>query len=123
VSQLERFDIAPAALWTSLLPIMETSCMAQHCGPTAAVAVISRDPTFAPRTPATSPNNNRRIHLSLVCPRRGLVTGVCVQEGGKCPVLAPTVQSLCHALCVNRHTRPTALVDQAGLPCRGIQRL
>ena len=67
--------------------------MAQHCGPTAAVAVVSRDPTFAPRTPVTSPENNHRVRLSLVCPRRELVTGACVQEGGKCP----TVQSLCHA--------------------------
>jgi len=64
--------------------------MAQHCGPIAAVAVVLRDPTFAPRTPATSPENNHRVHLSLVCPRRGLVTGACVREGGKCPVLAPT---------------------------------
>jgi len=29
--------------------------MAQHCGPTAAVGVVSRDPTFAPWTPTTSP--------------------------------------------------------------------
>ena len=70
----------------SRLPITESSRMTQHCGPTAAVAVVSRDPTFAPRTPATS----RRVHLSLVCPRRGLVTGAYVQEGGKWPVPAPT---------------------------------
>ena len=56
--------------------------MAQHCGPTAAV-VVSCDPTFAPRTPTTSPENNCRVHLSLVCPRRGLVKGACVQEGGQ----------------------------------------
>jgi len=79
------------------LPITETSRMAQHCGPTAAGAVVSRDPTFAPRTPVTSPKNICHVHLSLVCPRRGLVTGECVQEGGKCP----TIQSLCHA----RHSR------------------
>ena len=64
--------------------------MAQHYGPIAAVAVVSRDPTSAPGTPATSPANNCRVHLSLVCPRRGLVTGACVREGGKCPVPAPT---------------------------------
>ena len=64
--------------------------MAQHRGPTAAVAVVSCDPTLAPRTPATSPENNHRVHLSLVCPRRGLVTGARVREGGKCPVPAPT---------------------------------
>ena len=92
--------------------------MAQHCGPTAAVAVVSRDQTFAPRTPATSPENNHRVHLSLVCPRRGLVTGACVQEGGKCHVPAPTAQSLRHTLRVNRHTWPSALVDRAGSPCR-----
>jgi len=74
----------------SRLPITETSRMAQHCGPTAAVAIVSHDPTFAPWTPATSPENNHRIHLSLVCPRRGLVTGACVREGGKCIVQAPT---------------------------------
>jgi len=69
----------------SRLPITETPPrMAQHCGPTAAVAVVSRDPTFVPRTPATSPENNRRVHLSLVCPRQGLVTGACAREGGKC---------------------------------------
>jgi len=66
----------------SRLPIMETPRMAQHCGPTAAVAVVSRDPTFALRTPATSPENNCRVHLSLVCPRRGLVTtGMCPGRG------------------------------------------
>ena len=70
----------------SWLPITETPRMAQHCGPTAALAVVSRDPTFAPWTPATSPENNHRVHLSLVCPRRGLVTRACVREGGKCPV-------------------------------------
>jgi len=70
----------------SWLPITETPRMAQHCGPTAALAVVSRDPTFAPWTPATSPENNHRVHLSLVCPRRGLVTRACVWEGGKCPV-------------------------------------
>jgi len=91
--------------------------MAQHCGPTAAV-VVSCDPTFAPRTPTTSPENNCRVHLSLVCPRRGLVKGACVQEGGKCPVPAPTVQNLRHALRVNKHTRLSALVDRAGSPCR-----
>ena len=74
----------------SRLPITESSRVAQHSGPTATVAVISRDPTLAPRTPATSPESNSRVHLSLVCPRRGLVTGGCVQEGGKCPVPAPT---------------------------------
>ena len=68
-------------------------------------------------SPDTSRENNRRVHLSLVCPRRGLVTGACVQEEGKCPVQVPTVQSLRHALRVNRHTRPSALVDQAGSPC------
>jgi len=97
----------------SQLPITETSRMVQHCGPTAAVAVISRNLTFAPRTPATSPENNRCVHLSLVCPRQGLVTGACVKERCKFPVPAPTtadVQSLHHDLCVNRHTRPSALV-------------
>jgi len=69
--------------------------MAQHCVPTAAVAVVSRDPTFAPQTPATSPESN----LSLVCSRRGLVTGSCVREGGKCPVPAPTTAD---------HTEPIA---------------
>jgi len=111
----------------SRLPITETPPrMAQHCGPTAAVAVVSRDPTFVPRTPATSPENNRRVHLSLVCPRRGLVTGACAREGGKCRSTGavvgrrrPTVQSLRHArhccwgrLRVNRHTRPSAIVDR-----------
>jgi len=65
----------------SRLPITESSRVAQHSGPTAAVAVISRDPILAPRTPATSPESNSRVHLSLVCPRRGLVTGGCVQKG------------------------------------------
>ena len=83
----------------SRLPITETRRTAQHCGPTAAVAVVSRDPTFAPRTPAPSPANNRRVHLSLVCPRRGLVTGACVREGDKCPVPAPTTAD---------HTQPIA---------------
>ena len=47
--------------------------------------------------------------------------GACVQEGGKCRVPAPTVQSLRHALRVNRHTRPSALVDLvAGSPWRGV---
>ena len=59
--------------------------MDQHCGPTAAVAVVSHDPTYAPQTPATSPENNCQIHLTLVCPRRGLVMGACVWEGGICP--------------------------------------
>jgi len=91
VSQLEQCDTGSFVDF-SRLPITETPSprMAQHCGPTTAVAVVSLDPTFASRTPATSPENNRRVHLSLVCLRRGLVTGACVREGGKCPVPAPT---------------------------------
>ena len=95
----------------SRLPITDTSRMAQHCGPTAAVGVVSRDPTFAPWTPTTSPENNRRVHLSLVCPRRVLVMGACFQEGSKCPVPAPTVQILRHSLCVAAsHVSPAQLV-------------
>jgi len=59
----------------SRLPITEAPPMAQHCGLSAAVAVVSRDPT---------------VRLSLVCPRQGLVMGACAWEGGKCPVPAPT---------------------------------
>ena len=49
----------------------------------------SPDLTFAPRTPAPSHENNCRVHLSLVCPRQGLVTGACVWKGGKWPVPTP----------------------------------
>jgi len=109
----------------SRLSITETLYMAQHCGPTAVVAVVSRDRTFAPRTPATSPENNRCVHQSLVWLRRGLVTGACVQVGGKRPEPAPTTadrtESAPRPPC--QHTRPSALVDLAGSPCRGVQRL
>jgi len=30
--------------------------------------LTSSDPTFAPRIPLSSPENNHRVHLSLVCP-------------------------------------------------------
>jgi len=40
--------------------------------------LISRDPTFAPRTPATSPENNRRVHLS---PARVSCRGMCRGRG------------------------------------------
>jgi len=104
------------------LPITESSRMAQHCGPTAAVAVVSRDPTFAPRTLATSPENNHRVHLSLVCPRRGLVTGACVQEGGKCPVPAPTTADRTEPVprppCQQTHTAFS--LSRPGSPCRAV---
>jgi len=56
--------------------------MAQHCGPTAAVAVVSRNPTFAPWTSATSPRKQpsrtsisglpqARVSYGGVCPGRG----------------------------------------------------
>jgi len=99
VSLLERCDTGSFVDF-SRLPVTETSRMAQHCGPTAAVAFVSRDPTFAPRTPATSPENNRRVHLSLVCPRRGLFMGHVSGKGANVqyrPQRRPTVQSLCHA--------------------------
>jgi len=107
----------------SRLPITETSRMAQHCGPTAAVAVVSRDQTFAPRTPATSPENNHRVHLSLVCPRRGLVTGACVQEGGKCPVPAPTTADRTEPAprppCQQTHTAfSLSQPGRVAVPCR-----
>jgi len=41
----------------SRLPITETRRMALHCGPTAAVAVVSRDPTFANRVDPCPPLN------------------------------------------------------------------
>ena len=107
----------------SRLPITETPPrMAQHCGPTAAVAVVSRDPTFVPRTPATSPENNRRVHLCLVCPRQGLVTGAnvavpapswadCTEPAPRPPLLLrpPPCQQTHTAF---SHSRP-------GSPCRG----
>ena len=69
-------------------------------------------------SPDTSRENNRRVHLSLVCPRRGLVTGACFQEGGKCPVPAPTVQILRHSLCqyvAASHVSPAQLRFVCGL--------
>jgi len=70
VSQLERCNITPAGLWTLAgCHLTETPRMTQYCGLTAAVVVVSRDPTNAPRTPATSPDNKRHVHLSAVCPR------------------------------------------------------
>jgi len=50
---------------------MGYSILAQHCGPTAAAAVVrnarqltSRDPTFAPQTPAPSPRK-QPSHISV----------------------------------------------------------
>ena len=57
-----------------------------------------RDLTIAPRTPATSPENN----VTYMCVRRGLVAGACVREGGKCRVPAPTT-----ADCTEPAPRPT----------------
>jgi len=61
-----------------------------ECGlqPAANNGDTSHGPTLAlhllpGQLPPPPPENNRHVHLSLVCPRRGLVTGVCVQEGGK----------------------------------------
>jgi len=50
------------------LPITETPRTANTVGLLRAYCscftVVSRDPTFAVRIPATSPENNRRVHLS-----------------------------------------------------------
>jgi len=61
--------------------------MAQHCVPTAAVAVVSRDPTFAPQTPATSPENNvsgllqARVSYGVMCPGRGQMSSTGADDG------------------------------------------
>ena len=55
--------------------------MDQHCGPTAAVAVVSHDPTYAPQTPATSPENNCQIHLTGLPQARISYGGMCLGRG------------------------------------------
>jgi len=48
----------------------------------AHIMYYSRDPTFAPQTPAPSPENNRQVHLSLVCPTARIsCRGMCPEKG------------------------------------------
>jgi len=108
-----------------MMMITETPRMAQHCGPTAAVGV-SRDPTFAHQTPATSPEYNRRVHLSLVCPRRGLVTGgMCPGRGQMSSTGADRTEPAPRPPCQQTHTASSLSRPGGGVtvPCRGVQRL
>jgi len=45
--------------------------------------LTSRDPTFAPRTPDPSLENNRRVHLSLLCSTAGVSCGGMYPGRGK----------------------------------------
>ena len=88
----------------SRLPIMESSRMAQHCGPTAAVAVVSRDPTFAPRTPATSPENNRHVHMSGLPQVRVSYGGMCPGRGQMSSTGADRTEPVPRPPCQETHT-------------------
>ena len=79
------------------LPIMESSRMVQHCGPTAAVAVVSRDPD-------TSPENNRHVHMSGLPQVRVSYGGVCPGRGQMSSTSADRTEPALRPPCQETHT-------------------